>query len=127
VRDRAAGGRSDRRRRSGVLAILLFAAGCTMTHDYAVIVARDERADNDSCFRQCQQLRSGGTNRYLDCLKTCDGVQVLRETKCSEVDYEHELYRCTTEHNKSFNPFPVVLIALSVLVLGAAVGAFATR
>ena|SRR6185503_17447307 len=105
-------------RRLGVLLVLLLSAGCTRTIYYAVIAPNTAANDSDSCFRGCQMLRAAGTKQYLACLKTCRDVRVVQESECSDVAVDPHQYSCTTEHNQTFSPGPVILlIVVSVLTL----------
>jgi hypothetical protein len=100
--------------RVGVLGLLLLCAGCISVNSYAVMVPRTEVEDSGSCFRQCQLVRAGGTNAYLNCVRACPGTAVVNDD-CASVAVQRD-YHCTTEHNKSFNAGATILL----IVLGVA-------
>jgi hypothetical protein len=103
--------------RTGALILaLLLCADCTTVNSYAVLAPHSEVGTNGSCFRQCQLVRAGGTNAYLNCVRTCPGTAVYREG-CESIEVP-PAYQCTTEHNKSFNAAGTILaIALGVVAL----------
>src|SRR4051812_19860446 len=88
-------GRLEMRLGTGILVLLLLSAGCTTVNSYAVLVPRSEAQDSTSCFRQCQLVRAGGTNAYLNCVRTCPGTKVYDEG-CASIEVG-EGYRCNTE------------------------------
>jgi hypothetical protein len=108
------------------LSALLTASGCTRIIYYAVLAPNTAVNDGDSCFRGCQMLRAAGTKQYLACLKTCPDVRVVKESECREVAFDAREYACTTEHNQTFSPGPMIaLIVVGVLFL-VLVAAFAS-
>jgi len=102
---------------------ILALEGCTRTVYYAVIAPRPVVEAGSGCFGQCQLLRAAGTKQYLNCLNACPDARIVREARCTEVQFDPNQSACTTEHNQTFSPVvPVVLIltALLLLVIGAA-------
>lgn len=101
------------------LCLLLLCVGCTTVNSYAVMAPQSAFRDSTGCFRQCQLLRAGGTNTYLNCVRACPGTWVVDGESCEDVDVDKQ-YLCTTEHNKSFSLL-LTILAVGVLVVGIAV------
>ena len=108
------------------LSALLAAAGCTRIIYYAVLAPNAAVNDGDSCFRGCQMLRAVGTKQYLACLNTCPDVRVVKESECREVAFDAQEYACTTEHNQTFSPGPVIALIVIGVLLAVVAAAFST-
>ena len=102
--------------------------GCTKTVYYAVTAPHEALDDRDGCFRQCQMMHAGNTNKFLACLDTCPEARVTRGKKCADVSFDREETACTTVHNQRFEPgLGILIIALGVIVfLVISLGASAT-
>ena len=104
-------------RTGALILVLLLCADCTTVNSYAVMAPHSEVGTNGSCFRQCQLVRAGGTNAYLDCVRTCPSTAVYRHEACEALEVP-PAYQCTTEHNKSFSVGgTIIAIALGVAAL----------
>ena len=88
--------------RVGMLCLVLLCVACTSMNSYAVLTPQVEFRDNAGCFRQCQIVRTGGTNAYLDCLRTCPGTVVLDQKSCEGIAVD-DRYQCTNEQIESFS------------------------
>ena len=100
-----------------VIVVAFAVQGCTTTVSYAVLAPHPMVLDDDSCFRKCQLLHAGQTNRYLACLQHCPDVSVVHEKECGEVDYDRAKYNCSTAQNQRFEPFAGIMLILVVVAL----------
>ena len=99
-----------------VAAALLALQGCTKTVYYAVLVPQRALDDGHGCFRQCQIVHAGQTKNFLACVDACPESRVFKGKQCEQLKYDAAEYRCTTEHNQTFDGWSTaLLISLAVL------------
>jgi len=108
------------------LSALLAASGCTRIIYYAVLAPNTAVNDGDSCFRGCQMLRAAGTKQYLACLNTCPDVRVVKESECANVAFDPRQDACTTEHNQTFSPGPLIAVIVVGVLFVVMAAAFST-
>ena len=102
---------------------LLGCFGCTTVNSYAVLTPQGELENTGSCFRQCQAVRPGGTNTYLNCVHTCPGTAVTDGRDCESLSAVPTYYQCMTEHNKSFSVGKTILLIGAIVFVVALIGA----
>ena len=102
--------------RTACLAVvaLLALQGCTSTAHYAVVVPREALSDNGGCFLQCRRIHGGETEKYLACLRNCQGIRIVDGQQCEHVSFDAQKYQCGNEHARKFDPTVGLIIMLAV-------------
>lgn len=102
-------------------AVLAAGSGCKSTARYAVFVPRDVMDDRNGCFRECQAVRSGGTENYIGCLRSCPDVRVIADKECENAGWDSGT-QCMEETVRHVSAGKTVWLVI-ILVAGAALAA----
>jgi hypothetical protein len=105
--------------RTACLAVvaLLALQGCTSTVHYAVVAPHEALSDDGGCFRQCRRVHGGETEKYLACLRNCQGIRVVDGQPCEKVSFDAHAYQCGDEQARKFDPTVGLGIMLGVVVM----------